>query len=88
MIQNLLDIFAHIVSADFNAKWDYYSDLSDILNAKGIISVEQKKILNKMIGFRNRLSHEYLSLDLDIVNKHISDFNRFLMVVKNYCNIS
>ncbi|MBS3944774.1 MAG: hypothetical protein KGZ42_04700, partial [Melioribacter sp.] len=38
LIQNLFDIFAHIVSADFNEKWDYYSDLSDILFKHNIIS--------------------------------------------------
>ena len=44
-----------------------------------------------MVGFRNRLSHEYLSLELnvliDIVNNHLDDFNKFLIVIKNYCKI-
>lgn len=89
LIQNLFDIFAHIVSADFNEKWDYYSDISAILYQKGIISEEDKNILNNMVGFRNRLSHEYLSLELnvltDIVNNRLEDFNGFLTVIKKYC---
>jgi len=91
LIQNLFDIFAHIVSADFNEKWDYYSDLSDILFKHNIISEKDKIILNQMSGFRNRLSHEYLSLDInlltDIVNNRLNDFTRFLKIIKDYCKI-
>jgi uncharacterized protein YutE (UPF0331/DUF86 family) len=79
------------VSADFNEKWDYYSDIAEILRRKEIISEEDKILLNNMVGFRNRLSHQYLSLELnvliDIVNNHLDDFNKFLIVIKNYCKI-
>lgn len=85
------DMLAHIVSADFNEKWDYYSDIAEILRRKEIISEEDKMILNNMVGFRNRLSHEYLSLELnilvDIVNNHLGDFSKFLILIKNYCKI-
>ena len=91
LTQNLFDMFAHIVSADFNERWDYYSDIADILRRKKIISEEDKILLNNMVGFRNRLSHEYLSLELnvliDIVNNHLDDFNKFLIVIKIYCKI-
>ncbi len=91
MIQNLFDMFAHIVSADFNEKWDYYSDISDILEKHKIITSEEKITLNQMAGFRNRLTHEYLSLDLnvlvDIVNNRLSDFINFLHIIKNYCKL-
>lgn len=91
LVQNLFDMLAHIVSADFNERWDYYSDIVDILKRKNIISEEDKIILNNMVGFRNRLSHEYLSLELnvltDIVNNRLDDFNKFLIVIKNYCKI-
>lgn len=91
MIQNLFDMFAHIVSADFNEKWDYYSDISDILEKHKIITSEEKITLNQMAGFRNRLTHEYLSLDLnvlvDIVNSRLSDFINFLHIIKNYCKL-
>ncbi|MCK9209608.1 MAG: DUF86 domain-containing protein [Ignavibacteriaceae bacterium] len=91
LIQNLFDIFAHIVSADFNEKWDYYSDISDILVKHNIITREDKIVLNQMAGFRNRLSHEYVSLDtnilVDIINYRLSDFSKFLSIIKSYCNI-
>ena len=91
LTQNLFDMLAHIVSADFNEKWDYYSDIAEILRQKNIISHEEKDILNQMVGFRNRLSHEYLSLDLnvltDIINNRLDDFNKFLLIIKNYCKL-
>jgi uncharacterized protein YutE (UPF0331/DUF86 family) len=91
LIQNLFDMLAHIVSADFNDKWDYYTDISEILVKHDIISEEDKIILNKMAGYRNRLSHEYLSLDLniltDIVNNRLTDFSKFISIIKNYCNL-
>ena len=91
LIQNLFDMLAHIVSADFNEKWDYYSDIAEILKQKNVITEEDKIILNNMVGFRNRLSHEYLSLEVnvltDIVNNRLDDFNKFLMILKNYCKI-
>lgn len=91
LIQNLFDMLAHIVSADFNEKWDYYTDISDILVKHNIITEEDKIVLNQMAGFRNRLSHEYLSLDtnilVDVVNNRLSDFSKFLSIIKSYCNL-
>jgi len=90
-LQNILDIFAHIASADFNENWEYYSDLADIFFNKNIINNYEKEILIKMIGFRNRLSHEYLTLDVnvltDTVTHHLSDFNLFITKIKEYCEI-
>jgi len=90
-IQNLFDIFAHIVSADFDSQWETYSDIVEILFIKKLINEDDRKLLNQMVGFRNRLSHEYLTLDLnvltDIVNNRLDDFKRFLILVKNYCKI-
>src|SRR3990167_9904006 len=84
LIQNLFDMLAHIISADFNEKWDYYSDIAEILKQKNVVTEEDKIILNNMVGFRNRLSHEYLSLEVnvltDIVNNRLDDFSKFLMI--------
>lgn len=91
LLQNLLDMLAHIVSADFNEKWDFYTDIGDILEQKRIISKEENTLFNKMVGFRNRLSHEYLSLELnvlvDIINNRLGDFNKFLNIIKDYCKL-
>ena len=91
LIQNLLDTFAHIVSADLNETWDFYNDIGEILEKHKLISFEDKELLNRMVGFRNRLSHEYLSLEpdilSDIVNNRLQDFNKFLIIIKDYCKL-
>jgi len=91
LIQNLFDVLAHIVAADFKENWDYYTDIAEILFKNKVISKEDEQILKQMAGFRNRLAHEYLSLDteilVDIVNNRLSDFSKFMLVIKNYCNI-
>jgi len=53
-IQNILDIFAHIVSSDLNLKWESYSDIAMELKRSNIISDEEKGLLILMAGFRNR----------------------------------
>jgi uncharacterized protein YutE (UPF0331/DUF86 family) len=91
LIQNLFDMLAHIAAADFNEKWDYYTDIGDILERREIISNTENELLKRMAGFRNRLSHEYLSLELnileDVVNNRLSDFSNFMVIIKNYCRI-
>ena len=91
LIQNLFDMLALIVSADFTEKWDYYSDISEILYKNSIISDEEKKVLTQMAGFRNRLSHKYLGLEADvladIVNNRLNDFSKFLQLIKKYCKL-
>ncbi|MBU0559638.1 MAG: DUF86 domain-containing protein [Bacteroidetes bacterium] len=91
LLQNLLDMLSHIVSSDFNERWDFYTDIGEILEHNKIITDNDKLLLNKMVGFRNRLSHEYLSLELnvlaDIINNRLSDFNKFLIIIKDYCKL-
>jgi uncharacterized protein YutE (UPF0331/DUF86 family) len=91
VIQNIFDMFSHIASADFNETWDYYSDIPDILEKNDVLTEDQKNLLIKMSGFRNRLSHEYLGLDkeilLDIVDNKINDFYTFQKIIVNYCKL-
>jgi uncharacterized protein YutE (UPF0331/DUF86 family) len=74
-IQNILDLFAHIIAADLSLRWDSYAEIAVILFQKRLISKGQKDMLIKMTGLRNRLSHDYLDLDLeiliDIINNRI-----------------
>ncbi|MFA3784152.1 DUF86 domain-containing protein [Melioribacteraceae bacterium 4301-Me] len=91
LIQNLFDMLTHIVAADFKENWDYYTDIPEILAKHKIISKEDKQLLIQMAGFRNRLTHEYLSLDpnilVDIMHNHLADFYKFLQLIKNYCEL-
>ncbi len=91
LIQNILDIFSHIVASDIKLNWNSYSDLANILYENDIINEYQKQLLIQMIGFRNRLAHEYLSLDksviLQIVNSRLQELYEFVIVVKKYCDL-
>jgi uncharacterized protein YutE (UPF0331/DUF86 family) len=90
-VQNLFDILAHIVSADFNTQWESYADIAQILFQKKIIDENDQNILIQMAGFRNRLSHDYLSLDpdilIDILHNRLIDFKRFQKMIITYCDL-
>jgi uncharacterized protein YutE (UPF0331/DUF86 family) len=90
-IQNLLDIFAHIISYDFNEKWEYYSDIPEVLFKLNIISSEEKELFHKIISIRNRLSHEYLYIEseilVDIMSNRLDNLSKFVKIIKKYCEI-
>jgi uncharacterized protein YutE (UPF0331/DUF86 family) len=90
-IQNILDCFSHIISADLNDQWDSYSEAASILRNRGIINTGQEELLNKMIGLRNRLSHQYLGLSLavltDVGNNRLGDITDLANQIARYCNL-
>lgn len=91
-IQNLLDVLAHIVAAEFSEEWDSYADVARVLHTRQFISDDQQALLLKMIGLRNRLSHDYLGLDtevlLDIVNHRLDDFLPFAWIIARSCDLN
>ncbi|MEK7066616.1 MAG: DUF86 domain-containing protein [Patescibacteria group bacterium] len=66
-IQNCIDIAAHIVSDEGWGVPGTQSDMFEILAEKSVISEELAERLIAMVGFRNRVIHEYEKLNLDIV---------------------
>jgi len=68
-IQNCIDIAAHIVSDEGWGVPGTQSEIFDILTDKGLISKDFAGRLISMVGFRNRVVHEYEKLDLEIVYK-------------------
>lgn len=87
-IQNIFDVFAHIISADMNKSWESYADIAVVLFEEGKINTVQKELLINMAGFRNRLSHDYLGLDkniiIDIVKNRIEDLYTFAKIIAEY----
>lgn len=76
-----MDIGAHIIS---DAGWQVpgsQSDLFEILSQNRIITKPLSQRMIKMIGFRNRIVHEYEKIDLRIVyevwRKRIRDIDSF-----------
>jgi uncharacterized protein YutE (UPF0331/DUF86 family) len=66
-IQASVDIGAHIIS---DSEWGVpgsQSDIFEILAQNKIISKQLSQGMIKMVGFRNRIVHEYEEIDLRIV---------------------
>lgn len=84
-IQNCIDIAAHIVSDEGWGVPGTQSEMFDILAGKGVISIEHAERFVAVVGFRNRVIHEYEKLNLDIVYKawqeRIRDIEEFAFAV-------
>ena len=84
-IQNCIDIAAHIVSDEGWGVPGTQSDMFEILAEKSVISEELAERLIAMVGFRNRVIHEYEKLNLDIVynvwQERLRDVEEFAFAV-------
>ncbi len=85
LIQACIDIGAHIIS---DSGWEApatQSEIFGILADKKVISKPLAGKLVQMVGFRNRIVHEYEKTDLKIVRaiwkKHLADIEQFCKAV-------
>lgn len=58
-IQNVLDIAAHILTAQGWNDWDEYRELGPKLADHGVLTAALAQALARMAGFRNLLMHSY-----------------------------
>ena len=83
-IEAVLDISQYLL-ANKGIKIESYGEVPQALLKAGIIKAERSNNLRQMIGFRNRLIHNYPSLDLEqlfgILQNNLDDFKEFLKVV-------
>jgi uncharacterized protein YutE (UPF0331/DUF86 family) len=81
-IQNCIDIAAHIVSDEGWGVPATQSEMFDTLVEKSVISRELATRLIAMVGFRNRVIHEYERLNLEIVyrvwTERLTDIEKFV----------
>ena len=66
-VEALSDLGNHVVSDLGLGEVNSYADIPDLLAEAKIISVVQRAIWVRMIGFRNILVHDYLQVDRSIV---------------------
>ena len=79
-IQDLLDIGAHIISAQGLGVPADYRDVIAILGNNEVIPSEFAKRIEGMAGFRSILEHDYVRLDLQKVFENfqrLDDFRQF-----------
>jgi len=88
LIQNLLDIGAHILAGGFKNDWDDYSQIIRKLGAHGVIPPAFADKIKGMAGLRNILVHDYLRVDLEklieFVQFRLEDFLVFMRFVREY----
>lgn len=84
-IQACVDMGSHIIS---DSEWETPStqaEIFEILASKKVITKPLAKKMIRMVGFRNRIVHEYEKTDMKIVHtvwkKHIADIESFCRAV-------
>ena len=88
LIQNLLDIGAHVLAGGFKNDWDDYSQIIRKLAVHGVIPSDFADKIRGMAGLRNILVHDYLRVDLEklieFVQFRLEDFLVFMRLVREY----
>ncbi len=88
LIQNLLDIGAHILASEIKNDWDDYSEIIIKLGQYEIIPEDFSKQIQGMAGLRNILVHEYLRGDekklYDYLKDRLTDFTEFMGYIQQY----
>ncbi len=84
-IQSCIDMGSHIIS---DSEWETPStqaEIFEILASRKVITKAIAKKMIQMVGFRNRIVHEYEKTDMKIVHtvwkKHIADIESFCRAV-------
>lgn len=88
LIQNLLDIGAHLLASEIKNDWEDYSEVILKLGKHEVIPKEFSEQIKGMAGLRNILIHEYLKIDLnklfDYFKYRLGDFVQFIRFVREY----
>jgi len=88
LIQNLLDIGAHILASEIRNDWDDYGEIILKLGHHEIIPRDFSERIQGMAGLRNILIHEYLRVDVPklyhYLKNRLGDFTEFMSYVQEY----
>jgi uncharacterized protein YutE (UPF0331/DUF86 family) len=87
-IQAIIDIGTHLVSGMNLGRLEAYRDIARLLVQEQIIPADLGPKLEKMIGLRNLIIHEYLRLDLEriyqIVHSELEDLAQFAQHITEF----
>lgn len=85
-IQSVIDIASHIVADDHLGDPATNRDLFSLLHGAGWLDATQVQLLQRIVGFRNVLVHEYDAVDLRLVRlvaeEHTGDLQGFVDAVR------
>lgn len=88
MIQSMIDVGTHIIAGLLLKKPEDYHQVFEVLAKEGIISKEFLPRAYAMVGLRNLLSHEYLTIDhgrlYDDIKTDLYDFQEFSTLIVTF----
>jgi len=88
LIQNLLDIGAHLLAAQIKNDWEDYGEVILKMGKHRVIPQAFSDKIKGMAGLRNILIHEYLKIDLDklfdTLKVRLEDFVLFIKYIREY----
>lgn len=88
MMQAVFDIGAHVLAADKKNDWEDYAGLIEKLGLHGVVPEGFARRFRDMAGFRNVLVHEYLEIDLHILERvlkeELENFHKFVRYIMEY----
>jgi uncharacterized protein YutE (UPF0331/DUF86 family) len=91
LIQNLLDIGAHILASELQNDWDDYGEILSKLGQHGVLPGDFAESIKGMAGLRNILVHEYLRVDAkkihNLLANKLDDFAEFMKHVQAYLSL-
>ncbi len=81
-----MNVSCHLTSKYNLGNPKTYSDCIDLLGKNNFIDADLVKVLSSMIGLRNLLVHEYVTVEIEklyLLLNYLNDFVRFAVVVKD-----
>lgn len=85
IVNHMIDMIQHIVVDESLGFPESAYDGIEILREKGILSETEGDVMKKMIGFRNIIGHDYISVNKEtvfrIVTKGLADIRRIISTI-------
>lgn len=87
-IECCLSVANHLVSAMGYGQPETYADAFRLLANHGVLDESFEVELERMVGFRNRITHRYWEIDWDevyrIFAERVDDFERFKVEILRF----
>ncbi len=90
-IQGCADLANYLVSDQGWGIPGSFRETGEILVREKVLTREQGETYRQMLGFRNRLAHEYAETNFtevyEIMTTKLDDLDRFIESISNFCHL-
>ncbi|MBV6395426.1 MAG: hypothetical protein HFACDABA_01002 [Anaerolineales bacterium] len=87
-LEAVFDMGRHIAAKGFGEAVTEYKEIASALNRRGVISVADLELMQKLAGYRNRLVHFYHDVSADelfeICASHLGDVERIVNALRSW----